>query len=862
MAQSRASRRRVVTISSDEEDQGEQPVSDPSEDDEPVRLQKRTTGKLKPLNKTKRTQQPTPATSTQEHSSQKSPGRPKVGKTKGKTAAKSELPPNSKSIYSFFNAATQRQRFSQPSASPEKLTQEEPEAIHDDSDDGGTALALSKGSSTALAVRKRKAQQHISLEDDKILAPSATQKFRKTSDGGRIASISIVNEDKRPWVEQFAPVDLSELAVHKRKVADVRQWLETALSGKRQKLLVLKGAAGTGKTATLRTLAKDLGATVSEWQNPAGADMSTEGATTTAGHFEEFVRRVRKSASLSFAFDDHVQAAPSHPDARKDDGTDHTKQIVLVEEFPNTFSRTSATLQSFRSTILQYVSSPAIQEARVTPIVMIISETLLSTNTAAADSFTAHRLLGPELLNHPFINTIEFNPVAMTILTKALENIVIKEARKSGRRKTPGPQVLKRLAETGDIRSAVSSLEFLCLRGDDTEAWSSKVQFTKPKKKPTEPAMTKAEEDALKLVSNRESSLGIFHAVGRVVYNNRVDPPAGQSLAQPPSWLPQHRRAKVPERDVDSLIDELGTETSTFIAALHENYGLSCASSGVEETMDSLSGCADNISDADLLSVDRFSFGTRAFSGSAVDGLRQDEMAFQVAVRGMLFNLPSPVHRSSAAGTNKADAHRMFYPTSLKLWKRSEEIEGMLELLTTQMQSGKADETQSAFLPRKSARGEGVESCSRNNSNYSNFAQSATQAASDQPHADPLLMVTRVEMLLERLPYLAQVLAAQQRTSEPSNFLQHILSVSSVHGWTATTTDDADDAEPEDEEAAGPLDAWTTDKPDVENDTSKSKVRAKGSVKPKGKTEGGGLAIPVERRVEKLVLEDDDIVDD
>jgi len=358
MAPSRAARRRVLLSSSDEEDREEKkPVRDPSEDDESVKSRKGTTGTLKPVNKTRSIQQ-----STHEGSSQKSPVKRKAGKAKTQTAARSELPPNGKSIFSFFNATTQRQNLSQPSASPHKSAQEEPEVIHDQSDEDGTSLSLSKGSSTALAVRKRKSQHIIITKDDTFPAPSATQKFRKTNAGGRIASIGVVNEDKRPWTEQFAPVDLSDLAVHKRKVADVRQWLESAIDGKRQKVLVLKGAAGTGKTTTIRLLAKDLGATVSEWQNPAGTDTSTEGSTATAGHFEDFVRRVGKSASLSFAVGDDIQAVSDHIK----ESVDRTKQMVLVEEFPNTFSRTSAALQSFRSTLLQYVSSPAIQEARVT----------------------------------------------------------------------------------------------------------------------------------------------------------------------------------------------------------------------------------------------------------------------------------------------------------------------------------------------------------------------------------------------------------------------------------------------------------------------------------------------------------------
>ncbi|EMC93418.1 hypothetical protein BAUCODRAFT_42897, partial [Baudoinia panamericana UAMH 10762] len=479
--------------------------------------------------------------------------------------------------------------------------------------------------------------------------------------------------DDRPWVEQYAPTDLPELAVHKRKVADVRQWLEGAFSGKRRKILVLKGCAGTGKTTAVHLIARGMGVKVSEWHNPIGVDSSSDAHPSTAALFEDFISRAGRLTGLQLRPDYTTRIPDSESNKDGDlEGLTNGKRLLLVEEFPNTFSRTSITLQSFRSTLSQYVSSTSGNEP--VPIVMIISETLLSTNTAAADSFTAHRLLGPELMNNPLINTIEFNPVAPTILIKALETVVVKEARKSGRRRTPGPAVLKRLAETGDVRSAVSALEFLCLREGNDDTWSSKVQFTKPKKK-SEPPMTEAEKEALKLISNRESSLGIFHAVGRVIYNNRIDPPVGQELPQPPAWQPHNRRNKIPDYDINTLVDELGTDISTYIAALHENYLQSCSSGRCEDTLDSLTGCAEGFSDADLLSIDRFAFGTRAFSGSALDSLRQDEMSFQAAVRGTIFGLPSPVHRIALPGGSKVDAHRMRYPTSSRLWKAREEAE-------------------------------------------------------------------------------------------------------------------------------------------------------------------------------------------
>ncbi|GAB1732431.1 hypothetical protein NU195Hw_g9452t1 [Hortaea werneckii] len=878
MGQPRASRRKVA-ISSDEEDETAPPATAAaSSDDEEVRTSKRTTGKLKSASRTKtRSQYASIPTQTQQDERSSELGGTVKSRTKPKSKVKEhEEPKAKKPIYSFFNAATQRQREVKPSASPEKsVSPDEPEAIHDESENDGASVTLSKGSSVALAMRKRKAQSSEASGDNVSLAPLATQKFRKTSDGGRTPSFSIYNEDKRPWTEQFAPVDLSELAVHKRKVADVRQWLESTLHGRRQKVLVLKGAAGTGKTTTIGLLAKDMGLDISEWHNPAVTEFPSENSQSSAAQFDDFVRRAGASTGLTLSTGigksdvvPNVDAVKSHP------VPSDQRQLLLVEEFPNTFSRASTTLQSFRSTILQYVSAPAVREGCATPIVMIISETLLSTNTAAADSFTAHRLLGPELINHPFVDLIEFNPVAPTILHKSLDGVIVKEARKSGRRKAPGPQVLKHLAEAGDIRSAISSLEFLCLRGDDGDTWSSRITFTKGKKTKTDPPMTKAEEEALKLISNRESTLGIFHAVGKVIYNKRVNPPAGEETAQPPTCLPQHRRTQVPENDLDLLIDELGTDTPTFVAALHENYALSCSCPSSEEALDSMNGCIDSISDADLLSVDRFSLGTRAYAGSAMDNLRQDEMAFQVATRGILFNLPCPVHRAPPPGSsNKGDAYRMFYPTSLKLWKEREEVGSLLEMLTARLQSGAL--AHQPCLPSQS-KPSGVESWKRNpaattpDGNVPSTHQSQEHTTSNPPTTT----ITKSEALLERLPYMALTLSGAKNpttvSSSSSPLLDQLNLVTRIrgHGPLHTNEDDDEDVE-EGPEPPPPSENWSTDKPAAAEEENRS-LRTKAMKGSAGRgrkegasveTEGGGLMIPVETSVERLVLEEDDIED-
>ncbi len=615
-----------------------------------------------------------------------SPEKPKKKKAKAEEKGKSG------DLFTFFTKQAERQKIEgagtkappRPKLSMSDLTDTKAEEFDVISDDDELIETKSLSSSLIGQAARKRAGGHESVKNGDGDLPSASQIFLKKLK----PPTEIRNEDDlKPWAERFAPVNLGELAVHKKKVADVRTWLEEVMAGRmRQRILLLKGAAGTGKTTTVQLLAKAMDCGVLEWRNPVGTVASADGYLSMAGQFEEFMGRGGKFGQLDiFSSGETVQSKPEIKPL------DRRKNIILIEEFPNTFTRSSSALQSFRATILQYLASNTpplwmmnnISQEPVTPVVMVISETLLTTTSASADSFTAHRLLGPEILQHPGVGIIEFNAIAPTLLAKALEVIVQKESRTSGRRKTPGPLVLKKLGEVGDIRSAIGSLEFLCLRGDIDGDWGAKVAFGK-KKASKDHAMTKMEEDSLELVTRREASLGIFHAVGKVVYNKRDEVAQVSDVEKLPGFLSVYSRPKRSQVAVDELIDETGTDTQTFVAALHENYILSCdapATSFEFSSMDHVNGCIDALSDSDLLcpSWDG-SFNSNGFGGgtggqgSGGDILRQDEITFQIAVRGILFSLPNPVKRKAPERggfrtVKTGDAYKMFYPTSLKLWR-------------------------------------------------------------------------------------------------------------------------------------------------------------------------------------------------
>lgn len=738
----------------------------------------------------------------------------------------------------------------QAQKSQRSSTQSKTTAIDDidpiSDDDGASYVQAQSGSIVGQKAKKR--LRNDSQAGASSSMPNPNQLFVKPTQPARPG---VLDDDLRPWSERFGPVNLEELAVHKKKVADVRRWIEGVTRGSlRQRVLLLKGAAGTGKTTTVRLLARDMGCELLEWRSPTGSFIP--GMQSPAAQFEAFLGLGGQFGGLD------TDSDPLEYPKNQHQATPAAQRIILIEEFPNTFTRSSTALTSFRDAISAYLNenTPSVaafaqkpSAKAITPIILVISETLLSTTSASADSFTAHRLLGPEIIRHPGVGMIEFNAIAPSLLAKALELVVLKEARKSGRRRTPGPQVLKRLGEIGDIRSAISSLEFLCLKGDRDGDWGAKVSFTKPKKGVKNGiTLTRGETESLEQVSQREASLGIFHAVGKVVYNKRDDCSAGMNdgVEVLPAHLKHCERPKRSQVSVDTLIDETGSDTSTFISALHENYVLSCESANPGDStppIDYVNGCIETLSDSDILcpSWDVF-FGGRGSSGtypgrdSGSHLVRQDEIGFQVAVRGLLFSLPHPVKRVASGPGRGSDAFKMYYPTSIKLWRAKEEMEGLIDLWSTRLLSGD-EKAQSSVTD-----GASLFLCAAKSNPHLPSPSASKGPAREE--AAPLLSLgsaARRELILDRLPYMANI---SRRKPLPlrTRDLEKVVSFSGLD------TGLADEEELEESEEVR-SNEWATDRP-YEGQSPKKK----GGIKTRG---GDGVV----GGVEKLVLSDDDIED-
>ncbi|KAI3124401.1 hypothetical protein CBS147326_8231 [Penicillium roqueforti] len=761
-----------------------------------------------------------------------------------KSPAKPDSDSKSKSLHNFFPPATEGQRWAPQKTEKQSLPPVtetvDVDLIEDDYDsydeiftqhlaNERMSLAAMGSSQTRQPAPKPapKPKPKASVKPPR----KTTKRFLLSTDSGNgtakeaLAAQPASEPDRRPWAQRFAPANLGELAVHKKKVSDVQHWLEDAFAGRRpERLLVLRGPAGSGKTTTMSLLSESIGYDIVEWKNPPVSEFGARDHQSVSAHFEEFLGRGNKFGGLDLG-------NATEPDSQKDEKP-RDQRILLIEEFPTVFGRASSTLTAFRTSLQQYLAAAANDHARGSsgsnhpPIVIIVSETLLSSASSISDNLTVHRLLGPTIYNHPGTTILDFNSIAPTFMHKALRSILDREARNSRRVQIPGPGVIDSISEIGDIRSAISSLEFLCLKGDETGRWGGSV--AKTKKARGEVALTPMEKESLKLITQREASLGMFHAVGKIMYNKRMDPSLIEGdveiLPPPPDYLRHYARPKASQVLVNDLVDETGTDISTFISALHENYIPSCDG---DNFTDSLNDCIDALSDSDILSADRrpgqgaragIGTGITSFS-SGTDVLRQEEISFQVAARGLLFALPYPVNRrvGSGAGRSRAgDAFKMFYPASLRLWREAEEIDGLIDSWMNRTLDPRRQ-----HLSQNGSGLTGVSSWKNLQVGRSISADSGNK--NDTPSV--VTMMPRHDLLLHQLPYMAAI-----RRQDPDWW--QLDKITSVRSNENLRNDDIDDIE--------------------ESPASRSRGKQSSS-----RGFGPRLQLPEE----KLILSDDDIVD-
>ncbi|KAG8903931.1 Cell cycle checkpoint protein rad17 [Tulasnella sp. 403] len=459
-------------------------------------------------------------------------------------------------------------------------------------------------------------QMHRNLSHLLVQPDSNSRSTPSTAKGKEKETVDHEVDDKL-WVEQFAPMTEAELAVHKKKIADVRGWLLDALDGgpngrlrKYRRVLALTGPAGVGKTATIRVLAKELDLEIIEWKNGRDENYDEDDEygdyESMSLKFQNFLDRAASYRTLAFA------PSSSTPNTENSSTTPPNKkrQLILIEDLPNIFHPTVR--DAFHTSLVAFATS---EEPPACPIVFIISATGARgeakdergyyARSVIDDGLDVRSVVPPQLFNSPYFMEIQFNPVAVTIMRKAISVLMdrIFSLPTYESHAKPSKEAVDIIMETsqGDIRSAMMALQFACIVDLPTKGKGK----AKGKK-------SKSVRGVLEAMTRREQSLALFHIIGKLLYNKRYGDPGDDE--EPPR---------------KTLYAESPADTSLLSLYIHQNYTQYC------DTIEECEDLMDNLTIVDTISEgDVWPYNTSLLPH-----------AFQTLALGTLHALPSPVIR-------------------------------------------------------------------------------------------------------------------------------------------------------------------------------------------------------------------------
>ncbi|CAL0313260.1 unnamed protein product [Lupinus luteus] len=438
--------------------------------------------------------------------------------------------------------------------------------------------------------------------------------FNEMFTGSKVSPDTQRSSTLEQWVDKYKPCSLEELAVHKKKVEEVKSWFEERLKASKgvykNNVLVISGQAGVGKSAAIHVIASHLGAAVCGWNTPTPVlwqeHLYNSGAgaqyTSKLDEFENFVERIRKYGIISTSF-----TGESKPSA-----------ILLIDDLPMTNGK--AAFGRLKDCLQLLVYSTQI------PTAILFTD---YGNTDSAD-YNARCLEELQLsLESSGACKVAFNPITTNSIKKTLFRICQMEHRDVSADHVDN--IAK--ASGGDIRHAITSLQFFCLKPNQVHSLSL---FTHS------PGVLKDEcnkpvrsNDGYYLHYGRDETLSLFHALGKFLHNKRET----QSSIEydQDSFLIQERFSRLPlKMDVpEKILCQSHAQPGLVTGFLHENV-LDFLD---DEAIDDAWTLSSYLGDADILLAKlRGMLSSDSDTGSVLQSA-----AASVAVRGVLFGNSQPL---------------------------------------------------------------------------------------------------------------------------------------------------------------------------------------------------------------------------
>ncbi|WVQ69872.1 uncharacterized protein L199_008094 [Kwoniella botswanensis] len=487
------------------------------------------------------------------------------------------------------------------------------------------------------------------------------------------SGLNHAQDDKaQMWTDLYSPANEAELAPGKARIAKVKNWLHESLFGyasdvpppprnvntdrlrKYKRILFLSGPAGVGKTTTVRLLCQSLGVEIMEWGESV-EEWSLGGGIERESSISKFSSFISRSSYPSLSMS--TQRTSSQPTAVK-------PRLILLTSLPNLSH--IPTRESFHSSLLTFCQA---FNSLSCPMVIIHSDA--GSGGRAEESWMERdrggregslEVLGREVRDGPWCQEIDFLPLAPTFLNKALLRVLQTAIPRAVDRPSHATVQLIALSSNGDLRSAINSLQLVCsgkkdskgkkrkYRGDDEveEDGGSRKRGSGKGSRGGKGAKLDVSKDlraVLDAVTRKEQSLNLFHALGKVFYNKRLDDPnmddEDEELLErirklpPDDLLPSHLREFTRRKSlvqIESFIPTIPVDASSFALWMHQSFPNYC------NEIEQVSAGLDELCSADVMRTDDDIWQS---SPQAIS------YALHLSVRGVLMSLPSPVPRKS-----------------------------------------------------------------------------------------------------------------------------------------------------------------------------------------------------------------------
>ncbi|KAL2520377.1 Cell cycle checkpoint protein RAD17 [Forsythia ovata] len=408
------------------------------------------------------------------------------------------------------------------------------------------------------------------------------------------------------WVDKYKPRSLEELAVQKKKVDEVKTWFEERLrtSGKNSysNVLLISGQAGVGKSATVYAVASNLGAQVHEWNTPTPTIWQEHLHNSNSGirymskmdEFESFVERIRKYGLSSM-----TRTSPS-------------SIILLIDDLPVVNGKFAyGRLHRCLHLLLRSVHLP----------------TAILINDYGNSDSAEYKTRYWEELQLSLVNAgackVNFNPITINSIKRTLSKICRHEQFEVGDEQID----LIAKASGGDIRSAITSLQYYCLKPLPMNSQS----FSKSSVAHLEEEMGKNNilDGGICLPFGRDATLSLFHALGKFLHNKResgvLSEPDRNAILLKDKFVRLPLKMDAPE----IVLCQAHGQTRAIADFLHENV-LDFVN---EDAIDDAWFVSSYLSDADFLLGTLGGKLTRNFEAENII----QSAAASIAVRGVLF---------------------------------------------------------------------------------------------------------------------------------------------------------------------------------------------------------------------------------